>query len=159
MLYTIGYDGIGILDITDSVPTLVDYGGRGGTMITVDNGLTAISNGNSIHLYDLQDYTVNEIIADATNSDNSTLQNYPNPFNPITTISYHVASPAQVELSIYNLLGQAVITLVDEFQSTGPQITSWNGQDRHNQSVASGIYFCRPRVGSNIYSRKMLFVK
>jgi len=128
-------------------------------MIAVDNGLTAISNGNSIHLYDLQDYIASEMIADGSNSDNSILQNYPNPFNPVTNISYHVASPAQVELSIYNLLGQAVIMLVDEFQSAGPQDTSWNGQDTHNQSVASGIYFCRLRVGSDIYSRKMLFVK
>jgi hypothetical protein len=159
LLYTIGHDGIGIIDITDYIPRLVDHGGRGGTMIAVDHGLTAVSNGNSIHLYNLQGYSENETIADAANSDISALENYPNPFNPVTTISYHVASSAQVELSIYNLLGQAVVTLVNEFQPAGPQVTSWNGQDGHNQSVASGIYFCRLRVGSDIYSRKMLFVK
>ena len=72
-------------------------------------------------------------------------QNYPNPFNPITNITYDVGfvegPEQQVNLSIYNLLGQHVQTLVNEQRSIGRHTIKWYGQDKTGMSVASGIYF------------------
>ena len=72
-------------------------------------------------------------------------QNYPNPFNPVTNITYDVGfvdgPQQQVNLSIYNLLGQQVITLVNEQRSIGRHSIKWYGRDKMGMSIASGIYF------------------
>jgi hypothetical protein len=72
-------------------------------------------------------------------------QNYPNPFNPVTNITYDVGfvdgPQQQVNLSIYNLLGQQVVTLVNEQRSIGRHSIKWYGRDKVGVSVASGIYF------------------
>ena len=72
-------------------------------------------------------------------------QNYPNPFNPETNITYDVGfvdgPDQQVNLSIYNLLGQQVITLVNDQRSIGRHSVKWYGKDRSGISVASGMYF------------------
>jgi hypothetical protein len=69
------------------------------------------------------------------------LEAYPNPFNPTTTISYSIPAAAAVELSIYNVKGQKVVTLVNQHQEAGAYSTQWNGTDEQNNSVASGVYF------------------
>jgi hypothetical protein len=66
---------------------------------------------------------------------------YPNPFNPTTTISYSIPAAAAVELSIYNVKGQKVVTLVNQHQEAGEYSAQWNGTDEQNNSVASGVYF------------------
>jgi len=72
-------------------------------------------------------------------------QNYPNPFNPVTNIAYDVGfvdgPEQQVNLSIYNLLGQHVQTLVNDQQGIGRHSIMWYGRDKTGMSVASGIYF------------------
>ncbi|MEJ2543867.1 MAG: T9SS type A sorting domain-containing protein [Calditrichaceae bacterium] len=84
--------------------------------------------------------------------------NYPNPFNPITVISYSVGannySPVQIDLSIYNSLGQKVCTLVSEQQGAGNYSVEWNAS-----GFSSGIYFYRIKAGSYEMVRKMLLVK
>lgn len=85
-------------------------------------------------------------------------QNYPNPFNPTTTISYLIDKPGYVNLTIYNITGQRVRTLVDGYRSNGSHITIWNGLDERGGSLAAGIYFYRLRSGDQIQSRKMLLV-
>ena len=74
-------------------------------------------------------------------------KNYPNPFNPVTTIEYDlgiVQGPRQkVNLSIYNLLGQHVKTLVNEDKSIGRYSVRWFGKDEFGVPVSSGIYFAR----------------
>ncbi len=66
---------------------------------------------------------------------------YPNPFNPTTTISYSIPAAATVELSIYNVKGQKVVTLVNQHQEAGEYSAQWNGTDEQNNPVASGVYF------------------
>ncbi|MDP1678269.1 MAG: right-handed parallel beta-helix repeat-containing protein [Bacteroidota bacterium] len=67
-------------------------------------------------------------------------QNYPNPFNPITSIKYQIPISGNVRMSIYNLLGQEIKTLVNEQQSAGFYTIRWNGTDNTNRSVSSGVY-------------------
>jgi enterochelin esterase family protein len=86
-------------------------------------------------------------------------QNYPNPFNPTTTIRYDLVKATKVVLTVYNLLGQEIIKLVDEDQSPGQKKIEWNGRNNYGHQVASGIYIYRLQAGENIAVRKMVFVK
>lgn len=81
-------------------------------------------------------------------------QNYPNPFNPSTTISFELASPSMTSLKIYNLMGQEVVTLIDEQLSAGTHQLLWNAQN-----LASGIYFYNLRSGSFSETKRMIFMK
>ena len=85
-------------------------------------------------------------------------QNYPNPFNPVTTIRYDVGAygntPVQVDLSIHNILGQKVATLVDKKQAAGRYQVQWDAGQ-----LASGIYFYKLQMDSYISIKKMVFVK
>ncbi len=72
-------------------------------------------------------------------------QNYPNPFNPKTTIIYTVPTTADVMLTVYNLLGQQVATLVDETKPAGRYSIDWSGRNKNGSPVASGVYIYRLR--------------
>ncbi|MFQ5751807.1 MAG: FG-GAP-like repeat-containing protein [bacterium] len=83
-------------------------------------------------------------------------QNYPNPFNPETTIEYELAQPGNVQLTIYNLLGQRVRTLVNEWQPAGSHRVSWDGsRERGASRVASGVYIYELQLGELMTRRKM----
>jgi hypothetical protein len=68
-------------------------------------------------------------------------QNFPNPFNPSTKISYQLPISSEIEISIYNILGQRVATMVSDSQEAGYYQLEWNGLNRSDQQVSSGIYF------------------
>jgi hypothetical protein len=70
-------------------------------------------------------------------------QNYPNPFNPSTTITYALPRQSHVALTVYNILGQEVVRLLDEIQEPGRKSVMWNGRDAAGSSVSSGVYFYR----------------
>lgn len=93
-------------------------------------------------------------------------QNYPNPFNPMTNISYTLRAtggsgvpPARTNLSVYNILGQHIKTLVDKVQVPGTHVVPWDGTDSFGRPVASGIYFYRLVRGSDSETKKMVLVK
>lgn len=86
-------------------------------------------------------------------------QNYPNPFNPTTTIMYSVQEPGGVNLTIFNLLGQEVRTLVDAVQSAGEYSVSWDGRNGAGGFVGGGPYFYRMRVNDVVQTRSMLFLR
>jgi hypothetical protein len=71
------------------------------------------------------------------------LQNYPNPFNPSTTIKFDIQKTALADLSIYNVLGQRIATLVTGQLTPGTYSTVWNGLTDNGMQVASGIFFVR----------------
>jgi Tol biopolymer transport system component len=86
-------------------------------------------------------------------------QNYPNPFNPRTNIEYVLPKDTYVKLTLYNILGQKVKTLVDEYQSAGYKTVWWDGKDDKGNEVASGIYFYRLDAGGVTQVKKMLLLK
>ena len=87
-------------------------------------------------------------------------QNYPNPFNPTTNIAYNMQVPGNATLEVYNIKGQKVKTLVDEYKNAGNHIITWNGNNNSNQSVASGIYFYKMKVDGKLSgTKKMILMK
>ncbi|MCH7772161.1 MAG: T9SS type A sorting domain-containing protein [Bacteroidetes bacterium] len=91
-------------------------------------------------------------------------QNYPNPFNPSTTIEFSVPVNSNVKLTIYNLLGQEVSTLVSEELSAGNYSVIWNGTDTNGLQVSSGVYLYKMKAnGYNgtpfSQTKKMILLK
>ncbi len=86
-------------------------------------------------------------------------QNYPNPFNPSTEISFTLYQSDNVELSIYNMLGQKVRTLTNEIKNAGAHTLKWNGLDEMGQSVSTGIYLYRLTSGTKSITKKMALMK
>jgi hypothetical protein len=103
-------------------------------------------------------------------------QNYPNPFNPTTTIYYVIPSTGhraksegkgegstlhalRTTLTIYNILGQEVRTLVDEMKGPGEYSVTWDGKDDSGREVASGLYLYRLRAGEFSSTKRMMLAK
>ncbi len=86
-------------------------------------------------------------------------QNFPNPFNPSTQIFYSLAEATEVELTIYNVTGQKVRTLVNEFQTAGQKSNVWNALDDRRTAVSSGVYFLQLRAGVFQEMKKMILMR
>jgi hypothetical protein len=86
-------------------------------------------------------------------------QNYPNPFNPLTKIDFSLPKTGRVVITIYNLLGQEVTTLINERLDYGYHTVTWQGTDRMGRPVGSGVYFSELKAAGNRKTRKMLLLK
>jgi len=87
-------------------------------------------------------------------------QNHPNPFNPTTTIRYHVSVASPITLTIFNLAGERVQTLVNaEFKPAGNYSVLWNGRDQAGRSAPSGVYLYRLETGATMQVKKMTLMK
>ena len=89
-------------------------------------------------------------------------QNFPNPFNPSTVINYTIPqalNSLQVNLEIFNLLGQKVKTLVDAKQVAGEHSIQWNGKNESGNLVTSGVYLYRLKAESFVEMRKMMYIR
>jgi hypothetical protein len=85
--------------------------------------------------------------------------NYPNPFNPQTTISFQLSEERIVELSVFNIKGEKVKTLVNERLRAAYHSIEWNGTDQTGKSVSSGIYFYKISAGTYVHAKKMILLK
>jgi hypothetical protein len=86
-------------------------------------------------------------------------QNYPNPFNPLTKIDFSLPKTGRVVITIYNLLGQEVTTLINQRLDYGYHTVTWQGTDRMGRPVGSGVYFSELKTAGNRKTRKMLLLK
>lgn len=86
-------------------------------------------------------------------------QNHPNPFNPSTTIQFELPKSSNVSLAVYNLLGQKVATLVDDFLSGGRYSVVWNSRSDAGDQCSSGVYFYRLTHDVGTVSKKMVLLK
>lgn len=81
-------------------------------------------------------------------------QNYPNPFNPATVISYQIPVNTYVTLKVYDMLGREVKTLVNERQTAGTHLVTFDAGN-----LASGVYFYRMQAGSFVQTKKLILMK
>ncbi|UCD64186.1 MAG: T9SS type A sorting domain-containing protein [Candidatus Zixiibacteriota bacterium] len=86
-------------------------------------------------------------------------QNYPNPFNPSTTIRFTLPRRSDVKIDIFNILGQRIVTILDEARPAGQHSVVWDGTDENNRPVSTGLYFYRIKAGDYTDSKKMLMLK
>ena len=152
--------------VTGVVPTDTDHDGIPDNWEN-ENGLNPrdISDGNMTNEYGytmlevyLNDLIVNGATAIEDDYPLSTefklQQNYPNPFNPTTELRYSLSEAGIVKLSVYNILGREIETLVDSYQSAGIYKVKWNAN-----KLASGIYFARISVAEKSKIIKMTLLK
>ena len=86
--------------------------------------------------------------------------NFPNPFNPATTIQYELPQAVDVELTVYNVVGQPVRTLIAEHQSAGRYAVEWDATNDRGHSLSSGMYFYHLQAGGAFREvKKMLLLK
>jgi len=124
-----------------------------------DDGIAIIDMGayefGSIPFVSIEDHQIYE--------ENFLLYNYPNPFNPSTTISFYLntENTENTEISIFNIKGQKVKTLVNERLNSGLHSYNWNGDDNSGRSVSSGIYFYKLKTGDGRFTstKKMILMK
>lgn len=110
--------------------------------------------------FQLNQSPVTSIMSDnAIPVDYELAQNYPNPFNPSTKLKFGIPKAENLEIKIYNSIGQIVKTLVNEYKQAGYYEVIWNGKNEYRQNVSSGIYFYRMTSGSYTKSYKMLLIK
>ena len=86
-------------------------------------------------------------------------QNYPNPFNPSTKFKYSLPEGRHVKIIIYNINGERITELVNNFQNAGTYEATWNGRNDLNQQVASGTYIYSVTAGDFVQTKKMILLK
>jgi hypothetical protein len=86
-------------------------------------------------------------------------QNYPNPFNPTTEIAFELPTRSLVTLTVYNVLGQRVATLVDEVLLAGGYVADWDATSDDGRPVASGVYLYRLAADSFVQTKKMVLLR
>jgi photosystem II stability/assembly factor-like uncharacterized protein len=112
-------------------------GGNGNLLYTSSGGSTFI-NSNCTNMH--SDFILN--------------QNYPNPFNNETVISFSLPRKSNVHISIFDIIGREIKTLVNEFKKAGSYLVSFNGSE-----LASGVYFYRIRAGDFVQTKRMILLK
>jgi hypothetical protein len=127
--------------------------GRINQRVTIPAGIVPLGTPNTV--YKIDDSSDDPALPDAF----VLAQNYPNPFNPTTTIAYGVPDRSQVQIEIFNVLGQAVRTLVNETKAAGRYEVIWDCTDNVGRAVVSGVYFYRITAGNYTDSKKMLLLK
>ncbi|MDP8204954.1 MAG: T9SS type A sorting domain-containing protein, partial [Candidatus Tenebribacter mawsonii] len=87
-------------------------------------------------------------------------QNFPNPFNPETTIEFSIQQKSYIGLSVYNIKGQKIKTLIKNRLDEGNHSVAWNGDDEFGKPVSSGIYYYKLNVnGKTEAVKKCLLLK
>jgi len=125
------------LNENELVTFIADTGGTYQGTITITNGLRFNNDVNS----------------------QPDFSNYPNPFNPETTFKFSLLEDSAVSLKIYNIKGQSVYTICDNFLPEGNYEFVWSGIDHNREKIASGIYFVRYKSNSKDHVSKLVLLK
>jgi hypothetical protein len=140
----------GLTPLTDGSIAVIKLGLKNPESVVSVNGSTKMNDEVSATM----SAKVREIPADFSLS-----QNYPNPFNPTTNIKYGLSTDSRVSLVVYNILGQAVRTLVSADQEAGIYNVKWDGTNDFGSRVSSGIYIYRITAGNFVSTIKMNLLK
>ena len=132
----------------------IDLTSDGGAIIAVDNGQFGFLKLNNIQ---------NTVLIEKNNiiipSQHLLFQNYPNPFNPFTVIFYTLKEDEFVNLTIYDITGSLVKTLVNVSQIAGHQSVQWNATNDRNEPLSAGLYLYKIQAGDFRQTKKMVLLK
>ena len=139
---------------------------NGETVFSKGPVLKAMENG-AILLLDEIDRATNKIMClqgilegkPPLNSDFKLYQNYPNPFNPITALQYDLTKEGVVNITIYDMMGRLVKTLVDGPQTAGFKTVQWDATNDRNEPVSAGLYLYTMQKGKHRETGKMVLIK
>jgi hypothetical protein len=126
------------------------------------NSETGIYENTSLVITEYKDYFRVRINSDDSNINPTPkvyLSNYPNPFNPITKIEYYLPEDSLVSIEVYNIKGQRVASLVNEYRLQEINHTYWDSKDSNGDSLGSGVYFASLQYKGNKTFLKMLLMK
>ncbi len=171
-LYLISSQPMNVIGVLENNGSMTNWSNNILAQCNIITALTAgdIDNNNSIDIvFATSSGEIHEILNNTIitpNVDGSIepyctqiLGNYPNPFNPQTEIKFSIAEEGRAELSIYNLKGQKVKTLVNDHIEQGEHSIVWNGKDLNNNDVSSGVYFYKLKTEKHSETSKMLLLK
>jgi hypothetical protein len=128
--------------------------------IAVQGSMVAVADGSNLGLYDCsQALSGGPQIAVTFPSDIALLPNYPNPFNMSTRIPFELPAQSRVTVTVYDLLGRSVATLVDGEYPAGQHVLTWDGTTGRGQTVASGQYFVRLQTANKFQTRPITLLK
>ena len=113
----------------------------------IDSGISV--NNNNLELLDTLLYPI----------DFSLLQNYPNPFNPSTSLRYDLPEDALVNITIYDMMGRQVKSLINDQQKAGYKSIRWNATNDRNEPVSAGLYLYTIQAGEFRHTKKMVLLK
>ena len=141
------------------VSTLGDLGPYSVTSFGVDqhNELYICSFDGTIYKFVQTDSAVDD--GDLRPNKFSLYQNYPNPFNPVTRINYGLPIQGNVNITIYDMMGGIVKTLINGSQTAGHKSIQWNATNDRNEPVPSGLYLYRIQAGEFRQTKKMVLLK
>ena len=86
-------------------------------------------------------------------------QNYPNPFNPITTLRYDLPEHSYVNVTVYDMLGREIRTLVNTTQDAGFKSVIWDATNDYGKPVSAGVYLYKIQAGEFVQTKKMVLLK
>jgi hypothetical protein len=86
-------------------------------------------------------------------------QSYPNPFNPVTTLRYDLPENSFVNITIYDMLGKEIKTLINQTQDAGYRSVIWNATNNYGKPVSAGIYLYQIQAGEYMQTKKMVLLK
>ncbi len=86
-------------------------------------------------------------------------QYVPNPFNPVTTLRYDLPEDVLVNVTIYDMMGRVVSTLVSSQQNAGYKSIQWNATNNHGKPVSAGVYLYQIQAGEFVQTKKMVLLK
>ena len=86
-------------------------------------------------------------------------QNYPNPFNPITTLRYDLPENSYVNVTVYDMLGRQVKSLINQTQEAGYKSVLWNATNNYGKPVSAGVYLYQIQAGEFVQTKKMVLLK
>ena len=152
-----GFEGAGNINID---PLFCDFENGDFSLAENSPAIGAGENGTNIGAFGVGCESTELSIEESVIPVHYTLhQNYPNPFNPTTKISYDLPEASVVSLSIYDLMGRKIRTLINSEQNAGFKNIQWNATDNLGKSVPAGMYIYIIQVGEFRQTRKMVLLK
>jgi hypothetical protein len=161
-----------ITTTVDGLPEAVRIIGLGISNLIGDEAnllisVSGISNKSSLiaslgHIYEVVESSVTKALAATTENaapEEYALSAYPNPFNPSTQVYFAMKESGPATVRIYNLSGQLVRELLNDYREAGEYTLPWNGRDARGAGAASGVYFVRFVAGDAVKVRKVMLVR